>query len=121
MDVFNDFLCSKPPIFELNGKRSKDLSSHKFSEAEKAFLCKFSAYFRVSAEELCKLFSIKADTFKSWKKGLDIPVNPLEIIMGDTMVQKNFQDKGVQTDFPVAETPAVVTRRKSFSSMNEKY
>ena len=121
MHVFNEFLCSKPPIFELNGKRGNDLSSHKFAKAEKVFLCKFSAYFRVSAEELCKLFSIKVRTFKNWKKGLDIPVNPLEIIIGDTMAQKNVKDKGVQTDFPVTETPAVVTRRKSFSSMNEKY
>lgn len=121
MHVFNEFLCSKPPIFELDGKRGKDLSSHKFVEGEKVFLCKFSAYFRVSSDELCKLFSIKVDTFKSWKKGLDISVNPLEIIIGDTVAQKNVKDKGVQTDFPVAETPAVVTRRKSFSSMNEKY
>lgn len=66
MNFFSYFVSSKPPIFNLNGKESKDLSNHDFKPQERNYLCDFYHAFGLTVEKICKRFNIKVKTFQKW-------------------------------------------------------
>ena len=127
MNWLSYFFYCKPPIFDLEGKESKDLSHHRFQPEEKSYLCRFSKYFRVEAQRICKLFDIKLSIFKHWKEDEEevttidaidlLKYNVSEIMAVPVVVVVNStRDIGTQTD-----EPTVIERRKSWDQLDRKY
>ena len=121
MSILDYFCKEKPTIFD---NIPINLSKHTFTQEEKAYLCNFSDVFRVEIKQICSLFSINPETFKSWKKRSSSTMNPLTILTAKNQNSEavenltvhrrsNKKDVAIQTIYP--------TRKIHFCDYEPKY